>query len=102
LVSISSVGAGALGATVLVLLYPKLPTVRIVGSDIAHAVPLTLLAGMGHWIMGSIDTHLLGSLLLGSIPGIVIGSYGATRVPDAVLRFVLAGTLILAGSKLIF
>ncbi|HZL58438.1 MAG TPA: sulfite exporter TauE/SafE family protein [Stellaceae bacterium] len=102
LVSISSVGAGALGATVLVLLYPKLPTVRIVGSDIAHAVPLTLLAGMGHWIMGSIDTHLLGSLLVGSIPGIVIGSYGATRVPDAVLRFVLAGTLILAGSKLIF
>jgi len=102
LVSISSVGAGAIGVTALLLLYPKLPMARIVGSDIAHAVPLTLLAGMGHWIMGSIDTHLLGSLLLGSIPGIVIGSYGATRVPDAVLRFVLAGTLILAGSKLIF
>ena len=69
LVSISSVGAGALGVTALILLYPDQPTVRIVGSDIAHAVPLTLLAGFGHWLMGSVDVPLLGSLLLGSLPG---------------------------------
>ncbi len=102
LVSISSVGAGALGVTSLVLLYPKLRIVRIVGSDIAHAVPLTLLAGLGHWYIGSIDTHLLGSLLVGSIPGIVIGSYASTQVPDTALRLVLAATLILAGSRLVF
>src|SRR6266478_5089520 len=84
LVSISSVGAGAIGVTALILLYPKLPTARIVGSDIAHAVPLTLVAGLGHWFLGSIDWALLGSLLLGSLPGIVVGTHVATRVPDAV------------------
>jgi uncharacterized membrane protein YfcA len=102
LVSISSVGAGALGVTALVLLYPKLRIVRIVGSDIAHAVPLTLLAGLGHWYIGSIDTHLLGSLLVGSIPGIVVGSYASTLVPDTALRLTLAATLILVGSRLVF
>lgn len=101
LVSISSVGAGALGVTALILLYPQLPTARIVGSDIAHAVPLTLLAGIGHWILGSIDWDLLGSLLIGSLPGIVLGSYVSTRVPDMVLRLILAATLIIAGSKLV-
>src|ERR1043166_3351436 len=75
LVSISSVGAGAIGVTALVLLYPRLPTVRIVGSDIAHAVPLTLVAGIGHWIIGSIDFLLLGSLLMGSLPGVFLGRY---------------------------
>ena len=74
LVSLSSVGAGALGTVALFFLYPRLPVVRIVGSDIAHAVPLTLLAGLGHWFLGTINFHLLGSLLVGSIPGIVIGS----------------------------
>jgi uncharacterized protein len=102
LVSISSVGAGALGATALVLLYPKLPIVRIVGSDIAHAVPLTLIAGIGHLMMGSISWNLLGALLLGSLPGIVVGSYAATRVPETALRLVLALTLIAAGGRLIF
>jgi uncharacterized membrane protein YfcA len=101
-VSISSVGAGALGVTALVLLYPKLRIVRIVGSDIAHAVPLTLLAGLGHWFIGSIDGHLLVSLLVGSIPGIVLGSYASTLVPDTALRLTLAATLILAGSRLVF
>ncbi|HXN66595.1 MAG TPA: sulfite exporter TauE/SafE family protein, partial [Bradyrhizobium sp.] len=75
LVSISSVGAGAVGVTALLLLYPRLPMARIVGSDIAHAVPLTLIAGAGHWAMGAIDWHLMGVLLVGSLPGIVIGSY---------------------------
>ncbi len=95
-------GAGALGVTALILLYPEQPTVRIVGSDIAHAVPLTLLAGFGHWLIGSIDFPLLGSLLLGSIPGVLIGSFGAGRVPDPVLRPIFAVTLLLVGSKLLF
>ncbi len=102
LVSISSVGAGAIGVTALLMLYPKLPTVRIVGSDIAHAVPLTLIAGAGHWWIGSIDWALLASLLIGSVPGIAIGSALASRVPDRVLRPVLAGTLALIGGRLAF
>jgi uncharacterized protein len=100
LVSISSVGAGAIGVTVLLMLYPKLPIVRIVGSDIAHAVPLTLIAGAGHWWIGSIDWPLLVSLLCGSIPGIAIGSHFASRVPEAVLRPALAVTLALVGGRL--
>jgi hypothetical protein len=100
LVSISSVGAGALGVTAIILLYPRLPTARIVGSDIAHAVPLTLVAGLAHWALGSIDWNLLGSLLAGSLPGIVIGSYFSVRVPDTVLRFTLAMTLLLVAGKL--
>jgi len=102
LVSLSSVGAGAIGVTALLMLYPKMPTVRIVGSDIAHAVPLTLIAGAGHWWIGSVDFSLLASLLIGSIPGIMIGSHFASRVPDGVLRPLLAGTLALVGGKLAF
>ena len=102
LVSLSSVGAGALGMTALLILYPKLPTNRLVGSDIAHAVPLTLIAGAGHWAIGSVDFGLLGSLLIGSIPGIIIGSLISTRISDRVLRPILAGTLALVGGKLIF
>jgi uncharacterized membrane protein YfcA len=102
LVSISSVGAGAIGVTALLMLYPKMPTVRIVGSDIAHAVPLTLIAGAGHWWLGSVDWPLLVSLLIGSIPGIAIGSHFVSRVPDRVLRPLLAGTLALVGGKLVF
>ena len=100
LVSISSVGAGAVGVTALLLLYPQLPMARIVGSDIAHAVPLTLIAGIGHWAMGAIDWHLMGVLLAGSLPGIVIGSYCAARVPETALRLLLAATLIVVAGKL--
>ncbi|MGB7222830.1 MAG: sulfite exporter TauE/SafE family protein [Bradyrhizobium sp.] len=100
LVSISSVGAGAVGVTALLLLYPQLPMVRIVGSDIAHAVPLTLVAGIGHWMMGSTDWQLLGVLLIGSLPGIAIGSYFAVRVPETALRLLLAGILILVAGRL--
>jgi hypothetical protein len=100
LVSISSVGAGAVGVTALLLLYPQLPMARIVGSDIAHAVPLTLIAGLGHWAMGAIDWHLMGVLLVGSLPGIIIGSYFATRVPETALRLLLAVTLIAVAGKL--
>ena len=102
LVSLSSVGAGAIGMTALLLLYPRLPVNRLVGSDIAHAVPLTLIAGAGHWAMGSVDLHLLASLLIGSIPGIVLGSAVSTRVPDGVLSPILAATLALVGGKLLF
>jgi uncharacterized protein len=100
LVSISSVGAGAVGVTALLLLYPQLPMSRIVGSDIAHAVPLTLIAGIGHWAMGAVDWQLMGVLLIGSLPGIVIGSYCATRVPETALRLLLAATLIMVAGKL--
>jgi uncharacterized membrane protein YfcA len=100
LVSISSVGAGAVGVTALLLLYPRLPMARIVGSDIAHAVPLTLVAGVGHWAMGAIDWQLMGVLLVGSLPGIIIGSYCATRVPETALRVLLAATLLVVATKL--
>jgi uncharacterized protein len=102
LVSISSVGAGAIGVTALVLLYPKLPAARVVGSDIAHAVPLTLVAGIGHWFLGSIDFAIFASLILGSVPGILLGSYAALRVPERALRLVLAVTLLVVASKLSF
>jgi len=100
LVSVSSVGAGAVGVVALLLLYPQLPMARIIGSDIAHAVPLTLVAGAGHWLIGTVDWHLMGSLLIGSLPGIVIGSYLAVRVPEKALRVVLALTLIVVAGKL--
>ena len=102
LVSISSVGAGAIGVTALVLLYPKLPTARIVGSDIAHAVPLTLVAGLGHWFLGSVDWQIFAALALGSVPGILIGSYAAIRLPEPALRIVLAVTLFVVAMKLSF
>jgi uncharacterized protein len=102
LVTISSVGAGALGVTALIMLYPKAPMARIVGSDIAHAVPLTFVAGLGHWWLGSVDWPLLTSLLSGSIPGIVLGSFLSAHIPDAVLRPILAVTLIVVGGRLVF
>lgn len=101
LVTVSSVGAGALGVAVLFFLYPKLPAIRIVGSDLAHAVPLTLVAGVGHWAIGGVDWTLLGSLLLGSLPGIWLGSHVSAKVPESVLRPLLASMLVLVGGKLI-
>jgi uncharacterized membrane protein YfcA len=102
LVAISSVGAGALGVVSLIILYPQLPMARIVGSDIAHAVPLTLIAGAGHWMIGTVDWHIMGSLVAGSLPGIVLGSYMAVRVPEPALRLILAATLIVVAGKLAF
>ena len=102
LVTISSVGAGALGVAALFFLYPRLSPVRIVGSDVAHAVPLTLVAGLGHWWLGSVDWALLGALLLGSLPGIWIGSHLSAKVPEHILRRILASMLVLIGSKLVF
>ena len=102
LVSISSVGAGAIGVVALIMLYPQLPMARIVGSDIAHAVPLTLIAGTGHWLMGSVDWHIMGSLLVGSLPGIFVGSYFAIRIPERALKLVLATTLIVVASRIAY
>jgi uncharacterized protein len=102
LVSISSVGAGAIGVTALVLLYPKVPIRQIIGSDIVHAVPLTLVAGIGHWLLGSVDWQIFTALIFGSIPGILVGSYAAARFPEKALRIVLALTLLAVATKLSF
>ena len=99
LVSLCSVGAGALGVAVLFFLYPRLPPVRIVGSDLAHAVPLTLAAGLGHWLIGSVDWSIVGALLLGSLPA--VGSHVAARISDRLLLPVLASILVLIGLRLI-
>src|SRR5262249_15154113 len=90
-----SAGCGrAIGVTALVILYPSVPAARIVGSDIAHAVPLTLMAGLGYGVMGAVDLYTLASLLVGSFPGIFIGSSILARVPDVALRYLLAAVLI--------
>jgi uncharacterized membrane protein YfcA len=101
LVSVTSVGAGALGTTALLMLYPRLSVARIAGSDIAHAVPLTLIAGLGHWFIGAVDFPLMMSLLVGSIPGVIIGSMLASRTSDKVLRPVLAITLLIVSVRLL-
>jgi uncharacterized membrane protein YfcA len=102
LVSLSSVGAGALGAAFLVVLYPRFKAVQIVGTDLAHAVPLTLVAGLGHALLGHVNWALLVSLLLGSLPGIWLGSKLAVAVPERLLRTTLAGMLVLIGGRLVF
>ncbi len=101
LVSVTSVGAGALGTTALLILYPRLPVARIAASDIAHAVPLTLIAGIGHWLMGSVDFGLMLALLAGSIPGIIVGSLLSGRSSDAVLRPILAITLLVVAVRML-
>lgn len=101
LVTLSSVGAGALGTVALLFLYPRLATVRIVGTDLAHAIPLTAVAGLGHMQMGNVDLGLLGALLVGSLPGIAIGSYLSAKVPERVLRPILASLLMIIGIKFV-
>jgi uncharacterized membrane protein YfcA len=101
LVTISSIGAGVLGTVALLFLYPRLSAVKVVGTDIAHAVPLTAIAGLGHLALGTVDLVLLGSLLLGSLPGIYIGSHLSAKVPEKVLRPVLAVMLLIIGTRLI-
>ncbi|MBI3678359.1 MAG: sulfite exporter TauE/SafE family protein [Proteobacteria bacterium] len=102
LVSLSSVGAGAVGVTALVMLYPKMEARRIVGSDIAHAVPLTLVAGLGHSMLGTIDWHIFKSLLVGSIPAIIIASIVSARASDTAVRVSLAIVLLLVVARFWF
>lgn len=100
LVTLSSVGAGALGAAVLFFLYPRMRAISIVGTDLAHAVPITAIAGLGHAHLGTVDYLLLGSLLLGSIPGIYLGGNLGTHLPERFLRPVLASMLLIIGIRL--
>lgn len=101
LVTFTSVGAGAIGVTVLLLVYPLLPLPRIIGADIAYAVPLTLVAGLGHASLGSVDWPLLAQLLAGSLPGIWLGSRLVARTPERLIRSALSVLLAWAGAKLI-
>ncbi len=102
LVTVSSIGAGAIGATLLVMLYPRLSAAEVAGTDIAYAVPLTAIAAFGHWWLGSINWTLLAMLLVGSVPGITLGSWMARAVPERVLRALLAMTLTGVAAKLIY
>jgi uncharacterized membrane protein YfcA len=102
LVTVSSIGAGAIGATLLVMLYPRMSSAEVAGTDIAYAVPLTAIAAFGHWWLGSIDWQLLASLLVGSVPGITLGSWAARAVPERFLRGLLACTLTGVAAKLIY
>jgi uncharacterized membrane protein YfcA len=103
LVTLTSIGAGALGATLLVFLYPlRLSTKQIVGTDILHAIPLTLLGGIGYFLIGSVDGTLLLNLLIGSIPGIIIGSFLVQKVSEKLVRIALSAILVLTGARLIF
>ncbi|MEW6313649.1 MAG: sulfite exporter TauE/SafE family protein [Pseudomonadota bacterium] len=101
LVTVSSIGAGVLGTVALLFLYPRMAAVKVVGTDIVHAVPLTAVAGIGHLALGTVDLVLLGSLLLGSLPGIYIGSHLSAKVPEKVLRPVLATMLLIIGTRLV-
>jgi hypothetical protein len=101
LVTVSSIGAGVLGTVALLFLYPRMSAVKVVGTDIVHAVPLTAVAGMGHIALGTVDLVLLASLLIGSLPGIYIGSHLSAKVPEKVLRPVLAIMLLIIGIKMV-
>ena len=101
LVTLTSVGAGAIGVIVLMLLYPRLPLPRLVAADIAHAVPLTLVAGLGHAAFGSVDWLLLVKLLAGSLPGIWLGTQLIRKTPERAIRALLSVLLAYAGAKLI-
>jgi uncharacterized protein len=101
LVTLSSIGAGALGATLILLLYPRLAAHRLVGTDIAHAVPLTLVAGIGHATLGHVDWALLAALLVGSLPGIWLGAQLTRRMPEGLVRGLLCVSLVTAGVKVI-
>jgi len=101
LVTFTSVGAGAIGVSVLLLVFPHLPLPRIIAADIAYAVPLTLVAGLGHASLGSVDAPLLALLLCGSLPGIWLGSRLVAHTPERLVRSILSALLAWAGTKLV-
>ena len=100
LVALSSVGAGALGAAILFFLYPRIRAITIVGTDLAHAIPITAIAGLGHAHLGTVNYMLLASLLVGSLPGIYLGSHMGARLPDRVVRPILASMLLVIGVRM--
>lgn len=102
MVTLSSVGAGAIGTAILMILYPRLPSIHIIGTDLAHAVPLTLVAGLGHLMLGNVDFALLGALLIGSLPAIFVGTWVGTRLPNRFLQPILASVLFGLGAKYAF
>jgi uncharacterized protein len=102
LVTFTSIGAGALGAVMLLYLYPfRLTASALVGTDIVHAIPLTILAGIGHLLMGNVDYGLLINLLLGSIPGIVVGSFASTHAPEKIVRSAISLMIAVVGVKMV-
>jgi len=102
LVTFTSIGAGALGAVMLLYLYPiRLSASSLVGTDIAHAILLTLLARIGHLFLGNVNGELLAGLLIGSIPGIALGSFASTHAPDKVVRAAISVMLAVVGLKMI-
>lgn len=102
LVTLSSIGAGAFGAAALLLLYPAIRTIKVIGTDLAHAVPLTAIAGVGYMILGQVDYVLLFSLLIGSIPAIHVGTHVANRLPEQIVQPLLGGMLLVLGLKYTF
>jgi len=101
-ITLTSIGAGALGAPLLLFLYPRrLTPARLVATDLAHAIPLALIAGAGHILLGNVDFHMLGLLLLGSIPGVWVGAHFGGKLPDSILRTAIAAVLALVGLKLL-
>lgn len=102
MVALTSIGAGALGATMLVYLYPyRLTPAKLVGTDLAHAIPLALVAGLGHLALGNVDFGLLGWLLLGSLPGVWIGAHAGLRAPDGLVRNAIAIVLLVVGVRIL-
>lgn len=102
LVTLSSVGAGVIGATILLLLYPRMRAIEVVGTDLAHAVPLTAIAGLGHMHLGTTDLSMLAYLLMGSLPGIWLGSKVGMKLPDHILKPIMAVILLVIGLSLLF
>lgn len=96
-VTLSSVGAGAFGVMALIVMFPNLPMIRIIGSDVVHAVLLTLVAGLSHMSAGNVDFHLLGWLLVGSIPAIIVGTLVSSHLPEHIIRRILGITLVALG-----
>lgn len=102
MVVMTSVGAGAIGVAALMILFPNLSVRRLIGTDVVHAIPLAFVAGLGHLAIGSIDLRVLGLLLLGSVPGIAGGLRVTNSAPEWLVRYALAGVLILAATLLLF
>ena len=103
LVTFTSIGAGALGAVMLLYLYPlRLTASSLVGTDIVHAIPLTILAGTGHLLLGNVNYGLLGNLLIGSIPGIILGALASTYAPEKIVRSAISIMLAVLGLKMVF